>query len=175
MPKGVYAHTHIKPKVYPAEFVARIAELYGRGMTQVEIAEELQTSQKVIWRAMRRHGLRTRPRRKRNQRGPRNTSWRGGRHISASGYAFVRQPNHPRAGRNGYIQEHVLVMEAHLGRYLAWHGAGHPDSEIVHHVNGEKLDNRIENLSVTTYAEHISLHRDQETGRNGGGGDAKCH
>lgn len=42
-------------------------------------------------------------------------------------------------------------MENHLGRLLE------PD-EVVHHINGDKFDNRIENLEVMTNSEHVSLH-----------------
>ena len=173
MPKGVYPHTHIKPKRYPPLMVAQVQRLYEAGHTQAEVAERLNVSQKVIWNLMRNHELPTRIRAKRDQVGPKNAYWRGGRYINQAGYALVRQPDHPRAPRNGYVLEHVLVAERKIGRHLRWHGAGHPESEIVHHLNGDKLDNRPENIAITTFQQHLDFHRDPATGRNGGG-DAEC-
>jgi hypothetical protein len=57
---------------------------------------------------------------------------------------MVRIPGHPRASRNnGYVFEHILVVEERLGRYL------HP-TETVHHLNGVRDDNRPENLEIWT-------------------------
>jgi len=168
MPKGVYPHTHVKPKVYPADMVERVRDLYGSGMTQVEVAAELGVSQKVVWNLMRNHGITARPRIKRDQAGPKNDTWKGGTSITTGGYRVVRAPDHPRAGQAGYVFEHVLIVEQELGRRLEWHGPGHPDSEIVHHLNGDKLDNRPENLTVTSFREHLEHHRDSVTGQNEG-------
>ena len=49
--------------------------------------------------------------------------------------------------------EHRLVMEKYLNRFLN-------KNEIVHHVNGDPIDNRIENLQVVTKSEHVKIHFD---------------
>lgn len=55
------------------------------------------------------------------------------------------------------ITVHRYIMEQHLGRTLEPH-------EDVHHINGDKLDNRIENLRVMDHAEHTRYHRRQRGG-----------
>lgn len=69
----------------------------------------------------------------------------------SGGYILVYLPDHPAADDTGYVLEHRVVMEFHLARFLS-------SDEIVHHINGNKEDNRIENLSITTRADHAKMH-----------------
>lgn len=67
------------------------------------------------------------------------SNWKGGKHYR-NGYVWTYAPDHPN-NRAKYVLEHRLVLEKHLGRYLA-------ADENVHHINGQKDDNRIENLEL---------------------------
>ncbi len=85
-------------------------------------------------------------------------SWKGGR-IYKRGYTLIMNKGHPRADSNGYVLEHILVIEKYLGRYIKYYGIRHKDNEIVHHLNGIRADNRIENLILTdNLLEHNKIH-----------------
>ena len=85
--------------------------------------------------------------------------WKGGK-TTNRGYILILKPTHPNCNKMGYVFEHRLVMEKHLGRYLT-------PEEIVHH-KGTKYpiesieniqDNRIENLRLFSGAgEHKKYH-----------------
>lgn len=77
----------------------------------------------------------------RDYRGEKNPRWSGGRSVSSGGYVRRYTPGHPRADRSGRVLEHILVAEKALGKML-------PPGTEVHHVNGDKSDNRNSNLVV---------------------------
>ena len=81
-------------------------------------------------------------------------SWKGGKYINDSGYILTLHRNHPSGVKKPYLREHRLILEAHLGRILT-------KDEIIHHKNGDKTDNRVENLMIVTRSEHINMHREQ--------------
>lgn len=85
--------------------------------------------------------------------GPEHHNWAGGTYQLHSGYIFEYAPDHPAsASRKGYVAQHRLVMERHLGRLLT-------SAEVVHHINGNKSDNRLSNLCILSRRQHIHNHK----------------
>lgn len=70
-----------------------------------------------------------------------------------NGYKKLYKPDHPRATKkNPYVSEHILVVEAKVGRYLG-------KNEVVHHINGNKIDNDPNNLLITDPISHNKIHK----------------
>ena len=85
--------------------------------------------------------------------GEKSCKWKGGKTIDGGGYILIKKRNHPFADHLGYIREHRLVMEKHLGRHLN-------PKEVVHHINKIQTDNRIENLQLfKNVGYHTNHHR----------------
>ena len=69
-----------------------------------------------------------------------------------NGYWFVYNPSHPRANSHGRVKRCILIMEKYAGMIF-------PKSLQVHHINGDRGDDRIENLSLVTIYAHNSIHK----------------
>lgn len=85
--------------------------------------------------------------------GKNSHSWKNGRRKDGKGYMLIYKPEHPFCRPSKCIFEHRLIMEKHLRRYLT-------KEEVVHHINGNPLDNRIENLQLfKNESGHSKFHR----------------
>ena len=85
--------------------------------------------------------------------------YKGRRTGHSKGYIRVLSPLHPNAMSDGYVYEHVyvgsLVLDRGIGRY-----------EVVHHINGNRSDNRNENLLICSKKYHQQLHARLEQSDN---------
>lgn len=78
-------------------------------------------------------------------------NWNGGRKLTPKGYAQVLVPGHRRADKNGYVMEHIVVFEKATGITI-------PENCCIHHLNGNKSDNRIQNLCMMQHTAHTVFH-----------------
>lgn len=136
----------------------QIKQLYLDGKTSNEIAQMLGHSPSGICWILQQMGIARRTfsesrelRFPGGRRGADHPRWIGGLVDSGQGYLFRYAPENPNADKRGYVMEHRLVMEKHIGRPIL-------PTEIVHHKNGDRKDNRIENLEIVTKKEHYHKH-----------------
>ena len=72
--------------------------------------------------------------------------------VKKGEYLYALVPDHPNASKNGYVLLHRVVVENSIGRLLN-------ENEVVHHINHDKYDCRLENLKLMTKQEHTKLHQ----------------
>jgi len=89
-----------------------------------------------------------------SNKGKRNGRWKGGRLKRHDGYIKVLRPNYPRAHKDGYVLEHILIWEEAHGQSL-------PKGWVIHHLNGIRDDNRSVNLVAMPRRGH-SKHEESE-------------
>lgn len=109
-----------------------------------------------IYKKARKLGFRKSPEMERLNRslvrkGEKGSNWKGGKKITSKGYVALLIPGHERADKCGYVLEHVYVFEKETGIKI-------PPNCCVHHLNGNKTDNRIENLCLMSHVGHTIYH-----------------
>ena len=84
------------------------------------------------------------------RKGSESGSWHGGIKTT-NGRVFIYKSEHPYADINGYVRRARLVVEARLKRFLN-------DDETVHHLDGDKMNDKSKNLIVLSKSDHTRLH-----------------
>ncbi len=127
--------------------LTRLVQMYEAGATVMQCAREFDRDHHSVLFQLRKQGAKMR--RQHFVSGKDHHMWNGGR-CRNGGYVYIKSPGHPHAEIHGYVLEHRLVMEKHVGRYLL-------PGEVVHHKNKKKDDNRIENLELfASNGEHLA-------------------
>jgi hypothetical protein len=148
-----------------------LVEMYEKGMSVGELEGVFEESHETIRKTLKRSGISLRSRSeaqilalKKGTKTPpmlgRKKSecpaWKGGKRIDGHGYVTVLLPEHPRAHKNGYVYEHILVLEEKLGRSLL-------PGEDSHHIDEVKTNNHPDNLEVLSHGGHRRHHNSGES------------
>lgn len=143
-------------KTWTSEEKAVLVENYNK-VSNSELLALIPTKSALgIYKKAYKMGLRKTPEitfknRSEAKRGEKSAAWNGGIRTTGRGYRQVLMPGHPRADSSGYVMEHIVVWEKASGMPL-------PPNCCIHHLNGNKSDNRIENLCVMLHAAHTVFH-----------------
>lgn len=78
--------------------------------------------------------------------------------VSKGDYLYAVVPDHPKATKNNYVLFHRVLVECYLDRKLT-------TSEVVHHIDGDSKNNKLDNLALMEYRDHVRWHGAQNNRR----------
>lgn len=130
-------------KLYPTESIEYTAKVLGRSVIAVR--------HKAVNLGIKRDPRAEYQTRSAARRGELTHNYKGYKRKTSGGYVVLYKPEFKGARKDGLIMEHRYVMSLHIGRPIR-------KDEAVHHINGNKTDNRIENLLLMTHGEHSAMH-----------------
>jgi HNH endonuclease len=146
--------------------------LYASGYSHLDISEHFGCNRETIRYHLKKMGVESRcvgmqtDIAKAKYSRERHHGWKGGRYLN-HGYWSILNKEHPQSDNDGYVPEHRYLIE----QYLLENDKSHPALEngvlskdwVVHHINGIKSDNRLENLEPLHKSKHHSwLHYKQD-------------
>ena len=143
-------------KTWSAEEISILVENYNK-VSNAELQKLIpDKSPQGIYKKAYKMGLRKSPEaeflnRSAAKKGDKGANWKGGKRTTSGGYRQVLMPEHPRADKSGYVMEHILVWEDATGVSV-------PENCCIHHLNGDKTDNRIQNLCMMLHKAHTVFH-----------------
>ncbi len=92
-------------------------------------------------------------------RSAKHHAWKGGKTVNDRGYVLVKEQDSKK-----YVREHRVIVERALGRKLS-------SSEHIHHIDGDKKNNKLNNLMVVSREQHMAIHKkpvnQKTTAKNG--------
>lgn len=128
-------HSGMKTRINKEQDVV-VGVMYLTGMSAQQIADSCGVYKQSILNSLKRRGIERRKDWKRAS-GSKNGNWKGGIRM-IKGYRHVYRPDHRLARKDGWISEHRLLKEDELT----------DDKQIVHHKDGNRLNNNTKNLIV---------------------------
>lgn len=144
---GIKCKTNFTP-----ELIQKIINLYNNELkTTREIQKILNINRYLITSILAQNNITIR-----QGKGPtretylenKNPNWSGGRHLDRQGYVEILNPQRIAGNKEKiYVKEHRYIMEQYLGEKLGI-------NDHVHHINGIKTDNRLDNLIVKKSSDH---------------------
>ena len=113
-----------------------VAQMYLRGMTAQQISEKYKFYKQSILNSLKRSSIERRKDWKRAS-GEKNGKWKGGIRM-IKGYRHIHLPAHRLSRKDGWVAEHRLLKEKEIKN----------KKQIVHHKDGNRLNNKKTNLKV---------------------------